>query len=139
MIFRISAIDPCLPGHLEFAEEYAARRYFVRVIPTPKAHRVIALEGISQPGECGRLTRAGVATPPWRQAAQPLLLVTGQPIPTLAFVQIRLLEPQPQRFTRHAEIFGNLDVRFPRWYEPAEWPLHETPADTAGRVATLSS
>ena len=47
------------------------------------------------------------------QAAQLLLLVTGQPVVPLAGIQIRLLEPEPQRFAGHAQILGNLPMGFP--------------------------
>ena len=47
------------------------------------------------------------------QAAQLVLFVAGQSVMPLAGVQIRLLEPQPQRFAGHAQILGNLPMGFP--------------------------
>ena len=47
------------------------------------------------------------------QPPQLFLLVTGQPVVPLAGIQIRLLEPEPQRFAGHAQILGNLPVGFP--------------------------
>src|SRR5262245_22560188 len=47
------------------------------------------------------------------QPSQFLLLVTGQPITALAFIQICLLEPQPEGLGGHAEILRNLRMGFP--------------------------
>jgi len=42
------------------------------------------------------------------QSAQLLLLVARQPVAPFALVEIRLLEPEPQRFAGHAQLAGDL-------------------------------